>query len=143
MKIIKLTESELTKIIKRVIDESKKPLMEDVVINDVKISPTNSSSGGPLSLEYKGVTSKYRINVNVKKLGFSVYNGPIGIVSIWKKGSEVWAKDNTDKLFKLDQNQINKMIQAAKTKSKEFTLAGVGEIKGIEGDYNATLTKIV
>ena len=34
------------------------------------------------------------------------------------------------------------MVQAAKTKVNQFTLAGVGEIKGIEGDYSATLTKI-
>jgi hypothetical protein len=81
--------------------------------------------------------------VNVTKLGFSVYKGGIGVVAIWKdsKGM-VWAKDNTDKLFKLDQNQINKMVQAAKTKASQFTLAGVGEIKGVEGDYSATLTKI-
>jgi hypothetical protein len=141
-KIVRLTESDLNRIVRRVIEESKKPLMEQVVINNVKISPTNSSSGGPLSLEYNGVKTNYKVKVNVVKLGFSVYSGPIGVVSIWKKDSDVWAKDNTGKLFKLDQSQINKMVQAAKTKVNQFTLAGVGEIKGIEGDYSATLTKI-
>jgi hypothetical protein len=142
-KIIRLTESDLNRIVKRVIEESKKPLMEQVVVNNVKISPTNTSSGGPLSLEYNGVKTKYKVAVNVTKLGFSVYKGGIGVVAIWKdsKGM-IWAKDNTDKLFKLDQNQINKMVQAAKTKANQFTLAGVGEIKGVEGDYSATLTKI-
>jgi hypothetical protein len=141
-KIIRLTESDLNRIVRRVIEESKKPLMEQVVVNNVKISPTNTSSGGPLSLEYNGVKTNYKVNVNVVKLGFSVYSGPVGVVAIWKKGSDVWAKDNTGKLFKLDQNQIDKMVQAAKTKVNKFTLAGVGEIKGIEGDYSATLTKI-
>ncbi len=143
MKIIKLTESDIIRIVKRVINETKKPLQEQVVIDNVKISPTNTTNGGPVSLEYNGVKINYKISVEVTKLGFTVYKGPIGVVAIWKKGSEVWAKDNTGKLFNLDQNQINKMVKAAKTNDKIFTIAGVGEIKGISGNYNATLTRIV
>ena len=143
MKIIKLTESELTKIIKRVINESKKPLMEQIVVDNVKISPTNSIHGGPVSLEYNGVKTKYSVDVKVSKLGFTLYNGKIGVVAIWKKDSDIWAKDNTGKLFKLDQKQINKMVKAAKSNDHTFTIAGVGEVKGISGDYNATLTRIV
>ena len=141
-KIVRLTEADLNRIVKRVIDESKKPLMEDVTIGDVKVYPSNYTYGGPLYLEYKGVKTKYKINVTVKKLGITVYSGPIGVVSIWKNGNDVWAKDNTGKLFKLGQLQLILMSQAAKTNANQFTLAGVGQIKGISGDYDATLTKI-
>jgi hypothetical protein len=34
-------------------------------------------------------------------------------------------------------------MDAAKNNAKEITFAGTGEIGGIEGNYNATMTKIV
>ena len=145
MKIIKLTESDLYKIVRRVINETKEPLTEQIVIDNVKISPINSKYGGPVSLEYNGITTKYTINVKVSKLGITLYHGKIGVVSIWKDKTTngILAKDNTGKLFKLEKAQIDKMIKAAKSNDKSFTIAGVGEVKGISGDYNATLTKII
>jgi hypothetical protein len=143
MKIIKLTENDLIQIIKKVVKESKETLNEQIVIDNVKISPTNSIHGGPVSLEYNGVKTKYSVSVKVSKFGVTIYDGKIGVIAIWKKGSDIWAKDNTNKLFKLDQKQINKMVKAAKSNDPTFTIAGVGEVKGISGDYNATLTRIV
>ena len=124
------------------INENKKTLTEQVVVDNVKISPTNSTYGGPVSLEYKGVKTNYSVTAKVTKFGVTLYNGKIGVVSIWKKGSDIWAKDNTDKMFKLDQSQIDKMVRAAKSNDKSFTIAGVGEIKGVEGNFEAKLIKV-
>ena len=53
-KIIKLTESDLTMIVKRVISESDKNLLtESIVYGGVKMYATNDK-GGPIILSYKG-----------------------------------------------------------------------------------------
>jgi hypothetical protein len=73
-KVIKLTESDLLRIVKRVINESKKNPHPNngIVYGGVKITTVNSS-GGPVYLTYKGKKIKYSINVSVKKLGIELY----------------------------------------------------------------------
>lgn len=117
-------------------------LNESLVINDVKISPENPVSGGKLSLEYNGNKTTYSVKVKVKKLGITLYDGPIAVKNIWKKGNEVWVIDNTKKMFKLDNNQINKIISSAKKNDNTIYFAGTGEVNGVSGDYSATLTKV-
>jgi len=117
-------------------------LNESLVINDVKISPENPVSGGKLSLEYNGNKTTYSVKVKVKKLGISLYDGPIAVKNIWKKGNEVWVIDNTKKMFKLDNNQINKIISSAKKNDNTIYFAGTGEVNGVSGDYTATLTRV-
>lgn len=123
-------------------DQYKLFLNESLVINDVKISPENPTSGGKLSLEYNGNKTTYSVKVKVKKLGITLYDGPIAVKNIWKKGNEVWVIDNTKKMFKLDNNQINKIISSAKKNDNTIYFAGTGEVNGVSGDYSATLTKV-
>ena len=123
-------------------DQYKLFLNESLVINDVKISPENPTSGGKLSLEYNGNKTTYSVKVKVKKLGITLYDGPIGVKNIWKKGNEVWVIDNTKKMFKLDNNQINKIITSAKKNDNTIYFAGTGEVGGVSGDYSATLTRV-
>jgi hypothetical protein len=143
-KVIKLTESDLVKIVKRVINESKdKPHPNTgIIYGGVNIS-TVSSSGGPVYLTYKGKKLKYSINVSVKKLGIELYDGPIAVVSLWTEpGVGYFVEDNTGKRFKLDSSELKKMVDAAKNNAKEITFAGTGVIGGIKGTYDATMTKI-
>ena len=123
-------------------DQYKLFLNESLVINDVKISPENPTSGGKLSLEYNGNKTTYSVKVKVKKLGITLYDGPIAVKNIWKKGNEVWVIDNTKKMFKLDNNQINKIITSAKKNDNTIYFAGTGEVNGVSGDYSATLTRV-
>jgi hypothetical protein len=144
-KVIKLTESDLVRIVKRVINESKKNPHPNkgIVYDGVKIS-TVSPSGGPVYLTYKGKKLKYTIKVSVKKLFVELYNGPIAVVSLWTEpGVGYFVEDNTGKKFKLETSELQKMVNAAKNNDKEIYFAGTGEIGGIEGNYNATMTKIV
>lgn len=115
---------------------------ESLVINDVRISPEDPISGGKLSLEYNGNKTTYSVKVKVKKIGITLYDRPIAVKNIWKKGNEVWVIDNTKKMFKLDNNQINKIIGLAKKNDKTIYFAGTGEVNGVSGDYIATLTKV-
>ena len=66
-KVIRLTESDLVRIVKRVINESKKNPHPNkgIVYDGVKIT-TVSPSGGPVYLTYKGKKLKYTIKVSVK-----------------------------------------------------------------------------
>lgn len=123
-------------------DQYRLFLNESLVINDVKISPENPVSGGKLSLEYNGNKTTYSVKVKVKKLGITLYDGPIGVKNIWKKGNEVWVIDNTKKMFKLDNTQINKLISSAKKNDNTIYFAGTGEVNGVSGDYSATLTRV-
>lgn len=146
-KVIKLTESDLVRIVKRVINESNKNILtEDIEYSSVKMKASNPEYGGPVVLTYKGNSIKYNISVVVKKtiLGKTItaYQGPIAVVSLWKKeGKGYFAKDNTDKIFQLPLSELQKMADAAKNKVRKLNIAGTGEIAGIQGDYSATLTQ--
>ena len=141
-KIIKLTESDLTMIVKRVISESDKNLLtESIVYGGVKMYATNDK-GGPIILSYKGKKIKYRITATV--VGFSrvVYEGLIAVISIWKEdGVGYFIKDNTNKVFKIELDELDKMAEAAKNNKKQITIAGSGEMSGFEGTYTAKLTQ--
>ena len=45
-------------------------------------------------------------------------------------------------MFKLDPQTLKTLAAKAKAKSPTIELAGTGEIKGVEGSYDATLTKV-
>jgi hypothetical protein len=143
-KVIRLTESDLVKIVKRVISESKKNPHPNkgIVYDGVKIT-TVSPSGGPVYLTYKGKKLKYTIKVSVKKLFVELYNGPIAVVSLWTEpGVGYFVEDNTGKKFKLETSELQKMVRAAKTNANKVNISGTGEVAGVSGNYNATLTKV-
>ena len=147
-KVVRLTETDLVRIVKQVINESNKNLLtEEIEYSAVKMSALNKEHGGPVVLTYKGRSIKYNISVVVKKtiLGKTItaYQGPIAVVALWKKeGKGYFAKDNTDKIFQLPLSELQKMADAAKSRAKKINIAGTGEIAGIQGDYSATLTQV-
>lgn len=142
-KVVRLTESDLVRIVKRVINESNKSLItEDIEYSGVKISVSNKEYGGPVVLTYKGKSIKYTINAKVTKLYVTLYQGPIAVVALWKDPKKgYFAKDNTDKVFQLPTSELQKMADAVKNHAKKINIAGTGEIKGVSGDFVATLTQ--
>lgn len=142
--------------IKESLDQS---LFESIDWKGVKIVTARSHGGvftegpkkgtpkdltGRLVLIYGGNEIYYKLKVDVKKLGISWYNGPIAVDAIWKsdKDNHIYAKDNTDKVFKLDDSTLNKIAAEAKKRSSVIAFTGTGTIKGVEGTYDATLTKV-
>lgn len=141
--------------IKESLDQS---LFESIDWKGVKIVTARSHGGvfkdgpkkgqpkdltGRLVLMYGGRETYYKLEVIVKKLLVTWYDGPIAVDTIWKNDKgEVYAKDNTDKVFKLDVATLNKIAAEAKKNSKTIAFAGTGTIKGLEGTYDATLTKV-
>lgn len=113
-----------------------------IVYDGVKVNASGDKTGRIL-LTYGSTKLFYKINAKVQKAFITWYDGPIAVVAAWKNDKgEAWVKDNTDKLFKLDQNTLKTLAAKAKAKAPTIDLAGTGEIKGVEGSYNATLTKV-
>ena len=113
-----------------------------IVYDGVKVNASGDKTGRIL-LTYGSTKLFYKINAKVQKAYITWYDGPIAVVAAWKNDKgEAWVKDNTDKLFKLDQNTLKTLAAKAKAKASTIDLAGTGEIKGVEGSYNATLTKV-
>jgi len=133
-RIIKLTESDIRRIVERVINES------DVKYNGISISPSKDGKGH-LVLKYGDVQVDYKLNVTIKKFGISK-SFSIAIKNIWIKDGKYYAIDNMNKIFKLDTDQLNQMVKAVKQKSHKFSFSGEGEIAGISGTYDATFTKV-
>jgi len=114
----------------------------EIIYDGVKITPSNDKTGR-IILSYGSTKIFYKIKAKVQKIGITWYDGPISVVAAWKSNKgECWVKDNTDKLFKLDQNTLKTLASKAKSKAPIIALAGTGEVKGVEGTYNATLTKV-
>jgi hypothetical protein len=42
----------------------------------------------------------------------------------------------------MDTTILNTLTKKVKAKSSSIIISGTGKVKGIEGDYNATLTKV-
>jgi hypothetical protein len=142
-KIIKLTESDLTRIIKRVIEETKETISESATVNGIKIE----SLGGKLATDARGVSQKYSINVKCGKevplVGFTaIYTGPISLSSLWDgKDGGISGKDNTGKVFSIPKakaiNLVSKMVDGDSVIKTE----GEGTIAGISGKCFVTLNK--
>jgi hypothetical protein len=142
-KIIKLTESDLTRIIKRVIEETKETISESATVGDIKIEPFE----GKLSTEAGGNIKKYSINVKCGKevplVGFTTaYEGPIKIDKLWNSGDGgIAGKDNTGKVFSISKGKSITLASQMVRGDYEIETQGSGTIAGISGKCFVTLKK--
>jgi hypothetical protein len=132
------------------------PLFEGVEWNGVEIASArayggiNKNNGKPNDLSgrivfiYNDTPYYYKVKAKVTKLLVTWYNGPIAVESVWKNKSDgkIYVKDNTDKVFLMDSTVLNTLTKKVKVKASSITISGTGKVKGVEGDYNATLTKV-
>ena len=114
----------------------------EIIYDGVKLTPANDNTGRVV-LSYGSTKLFYKIKAKVEKAYITWYDGPISVVAAWKSDKgECWVKDTTGKLFKLDPQTLKTLAPKAKAKAPKIDLAGTGEVKGVEGTYNATLTKV-
>ncbi len=132
------------------------PILESVEWKGVEIVPARVHGGkdpktgkpkdltGRIVFIYNNTELYYKVKAKVKKLLVTWYDGPIAVESVWKskETGDIYVKDNTDKVFKLDTNILNTLASKVKAKASSIAFSGTGEIKGVEGDYDATLTKV-
>jgi hypothetical protein len=113
-----------------------------IIYDGVKVNAAGDKTGR-LLLTYGTTKVYYKIKAKVQKAFITFYDGPIAVEAAWQDDKkQCWVKDNTDKLFKLDTATLKTLAAKAKAKASTIALAGTGEIKGVEGSYNATLTKV-
>jgi hypothetical protein len=141
-KIIRLTESELVRLVKKVISEKKKMLSESATVNGTKVDVL----GGGLSTTAKGVNQKYSINVkcgkNVLGAFVSVYTGPISLSSLWDgKDGGIGGKDNTGKVFSIPSGKAKSLVQQMISGDSVIKTEGEGTIAGITGSCYVILKK--
>jgi len=98
-KIVRLTENDLTRIVKRV-------LKEEVSYGDVTIRPTKNGKG---HLIFKTKDKEETYKVMAKTFGWS---GAISVKSIWEdeKGN-IKVLDNVDKTFPVKKTNIMDLIK--------------------------------
>jgi hypothetical protein len=141
-KIIRLTESELTNIIKKIINEQKL-LNESVTISGIKID----TNGGNLSSNVSNKINNYKITVNCGKeiplVGFtSLYNGPISLSKLWPSNDGgIAGEDNTGKVFSIPYDNAKNLATDMKNGYKIISAEGEGKIAGIRGKCYVKLTK--
>jgi hypothetical protein len=112
-----------------------------IIYDGVKVNAAGDKTGR-LLLTYGTTKVYYKIKAKVKAL-ITLYEGPIGVVAAWQDDKkQCWVKDNTGKLFKLDTETLKTLAAKAKAKAPLIAFTGTGEVKGVSGTYDATLTKV-
>ena len=114
-KIIRLTESELTSLIERIVTEN---LNESITVNDVKMSAANTTSGGPLKTLHNNTTNLYSVVVDT-----AAYDGKVGIKYIYKKGSKYYMKTNAKQEFELEINKLKYITTQIKKGAKTIKVS--------------------
>jgi hypothetical protein len=144
-KIVRLTESDLTRIVRRVLSEEKNNINEGAVINGITI---NSSADGMLNAKsVKNLLNNYKVSVNCGKNVFgkfmSAYKGPVVISKLWnnKKDNGIAGVDNTGKIFTIPLDQSKRLAGEMKSGNTKIVAQGEGEISGISGVCYVTLNK--
>ena len=144
-RIIRLTESDLTRIVRRVLSEEKNNINEAAVIDGITI---NSSPNGMLNAKnVKNLMNNYKVSVNCGKNVFgkfmSAYKGPVVISKLWnnKKDNGIAGVDNTGKVFTIPLDQSKRLAGEMKSGNAKIVAQGEGEISGISGVCYVTLNK--
>jgi len=144
-RIIRLTESDLTRIVRRVLSEEKNNINEGAVINGITI---NSSADGMLNTKsVKNLLNNYKVSVNCGKNVFgkfmSAYKGPVVISKLWnnKKDNGIAGVDNTGKIFTIPLDQSKRLAGEMKSGNTKIVAQGEGKISGISGVCYVTLNK--
>ena len=99
-KVINLTESDLKRIVKRTLTELKS-LNESITVNDVKMSSSNSTYGGPVKTQYNDTTNLYSIVVDT-----AAYDGKVGVKYIYEKNGKYYMRTNAKQVFELGIDKL-------------------------------------
>lgn len=126
-KVIRLTESDLMRIVKRVIKEQSNLLTESLPIlgTNVSVVPINWNDpkvgkySGQIKVEYNGRVKYYKLKVDT-----ALYDGPVLIKNLWKSGDDYGVKDSKGKTFPISANEMNQIIGKIKQDLSTFTIKG-------------------
>jgi hypothetical protein len=113
-KVIRLTESDLVRIVKRVLNES-------ISFYGVSITPSNDGKGR-LIFKSKDRQESYKV---IAKIFFKTYT--ISVKSIWKESNgDIKVKDNTGKVFPINNTNIIDLVKQFNQKKSTLTASSQG-----------------
>jgi hypothetical protein len=128
-KIIKLTESDLVNIVKRVISETTKKTVITESINvggaEISVVPINwkdpkvGKYSGQIKVVYAGKVRYYKLTVDT-----AFYDGAVLIQKLWTNsgGDGYTVKDSTGKTFNIKDEQMNSIVKKVKEDNQNFTV---------------------
>jgi hypothetical protein len=121
-KVIKLTESDLTRIVKRVINETMDSIESS---NGISLSGVNISVSqdkrGHLIFKSGQRTENFKVTVDT-----FLYEGPVSVTKIYKDGDKIKIIDNTGKSFSIKSTNILKLIDQFKLNKRKLTASDMG-----------------
>jgi len=127
-KVVKLTESDLVKIIKRVVNESMNSSKSSngITIDNVNISVSNNGKGH-LIFKTSGIENEYKVTANIRVLGATVWSGNVSVKEIKKyPNGKIKIIDNTGKKFDGDDTDLIPLINQFKKREKQLQ-ASIGQ----------------
>ena len=125
-KLIKITETDLVKIIKRVINESTPPPSNGIVINGVNISVSNNGKGH-LIFKSGNFENEFKVTASVKILGVTTWSGNVSVKQIKKyPNGKVVIVDNTGKSFDGNDTDLLPLINQFKKRETQLQ-ASIGQ----------------
>jgi hypothetical protein len=115
-KIIRLTESELVNLVKRVISEEKKTRLNEANMGGVSVTPTGKDS------------LKIGSNTYKTKIESSIYTGPVVITNIKEVPGTLYGTNykfttNQGQAKTFDKDEVDAAIRAGNGKAK-FSMGG-------------------
>lgn len=127
-KVIRLTETDLLRIIKRVIKEDNSALAPSggITINGVNISVSKNGKGH-LIFKSKNFQSEYKVTARISLLGKTIWSGNLSVKSIIKyPNGKIVIIDNTDKKFDGEDTDLVPLIKQFNNRESQLQ-ASIGQ----------------
>ena len=127
-KVIRLTESDLINIVKRVIKEENSASTPNggITIGGVNISVSNNGKGH-LIFKSKSFDGEYKVTASVKILGVPTWSGNVSVKSIYKyPNGKIVIIDNTGKKFDGEDTDLVPLINQFKKRESQLQ-ASIGQ----------------
>ena len=121
-KVIRLTESELINIIKRVINEENPTLSPSrgIIVRGVNISVSNNGKGH-LIFKSKNFQGEYKVTARITLFGKELWSGNIAVKSITKyPNGKIVIIDNTGKDFNGEDTDLEPLIKQFNNRESEL-----------------------
>jgi len=121
-KVIKLTESDLIRIVKRVINETMDSGTQSkgISLSGVNIS-VSQDNRGHLIFKSGQRTEQFKVTVDT-----FFYSGAVSVTKIYKDNDKIKIIDNTDKSFTINKTNILDLIQQFQSNKTKLTATNMG-----------------
>lgn len=121
-KVTRLSESDLIRIVKRVVNETTNSSnsLNGITLYGVNISISNDNRGH-LVFKSGQRTEQFKVTVDT-----FLYDGPVSVTKIYKDGDKIKIIDNTGKSFSIKKTNIVDLIKQFNSNKTKLTASDMG-----------------